>query len=90
MRNANGMGSVYKLKGNRRKPYIVRKTVGWDIDKETGKVKCLIDLDTVMPGSILYDVGDAIRYGANTASEEETDVPRKDVLRYEKCEAGRI
>lgn len=47
-------------------------------DKETGKVKCLIDLDTVMPGSILYDVGDAIRYGANTASEEETDVEKVD------------
>jgi len=30
MRNANGYGSVYKLSGNRRKPWIVRKTIGWD------------------------------------------------------------
>jgi len=41
MRLANGVGSVYKLSGNRRNPYIVRKTVGWDIDKETGKAKQL-------------------------------------------------
>lgn len=30
-------------------------------DKKTNDVKCVIDLDTVMPGSILYDFGDAIR-----------------------------
>ena len=39
MRLANGVGSVYKLSGNRRNPYIVRKTVGWDIDEETGKAE---------------------------------------------------
>lgn len=26
----NGYGTVYKLSGNRRKPYIARKTIGWD------------------------------------------------------------
>ena len=30
MRNPNGYGSVFKLSGNRRKPYIARKTKGWD------------------------------------------------------------
>lgn len=30
MRNPNGYGSVVKLSGNRRKPYAVRKTVGWN------------------------------------------------------------
>ena len=29
MRLPNGYGSVYKLSGKRRKPYIVRKTIGW-------------------------------------------------------------
>lgn len=29
MRNPNGYGSIYKLSGNRRKPFIVRKTIGW-------------------------------------------------------------
>ena len=39
MKLANGVGTVYKLSGNRRNPYIVRKTVGWDIDTETGTRK---------------------------------------------------
>ena len=30
-------------------------------DKETLKFKCVVDLDTVMPGTILYDFGDALR-----------------------------
>lgn len=34
MRLPNGYGSVYKLSGNRRKPYIVRKTVGWEGAKQ--------------------------------------------------------
>ncbi|SET56542.1 Site-specific recombinase XerD [Natronincola peptidivorans] len=34
MRLPNGYGSVYKLSGNRRKPWIARKTIGWD---ENGK-----------------------------------------------------
>ncbi len=46
------------------------------IDNTTGKAVCVIDLDTVMPGSILYDYGDAIRYGASTAAEDEPDVSK--------------
>ncbi len=46
------------------------------IDDATGKAICVIDLDTVMPGSILYDYGDAIRYGASTAAEDEPDVSK--------------
>lgn len=34
MRLPNGYGSVYKLSGNRRRPWIARKTIGWD---ENGK-----------------------------------------------------
>ena len=30
MKNPNGYGSVVKLSGNRRKPYAVRKTAGWN------------------------------------------------------------
>lgn len=37
---------------------------------------CLIDLDTVMSGSVLYDFGDALRFGASTASEDETDLDK--------------
>jgi integrase len=32
MRLPNGYGSVYKLSGNRRKPWVARKTTGWDFD----------------------------------------------------------
>lgn len=45
-------------------------------DRKTNLPRCMIDLDTVMPGSILYDLADAIRYSANTASEEETDLSK--------------
>jgi len=37
MRLPNGYGSVTRLKGNRRKPYIVRKTIGWHYDSEKDK-----------------------------------------------------
>ena len=35
---------------------------------------CLIDLDTVMPGYVHYDFGDAIRTGANRADEDSPDL----------------
>lgn len=35
---------------------------------------CVIDLDTVMPGAAAYDFGDSIRFGANTAAEDECDL----------------
>ena len=37
MKLPNGYGSIYKLSGKRRKPWIVRKTVGWKIDPVTHK-----------------------------------------------------
>lgn len=46
------------------------------IDNETDKAICVIDLDTVMPGSVLYDFGDAIRFGASTADEDEQDLSK--------------
>ena len=45
-------------------------------DKKTNKGICVVDLDTVMPGSSLYDFGDSIRFGANTAAEDETDLSK--------------
>lgn len=38
MKNPNGFGGITRLKGNRRKPYWVRITVGWDVTS-TGKQK---------------------------------------------------
>lgn len=45
-------------------------------DAETHKGLCVIDLDTIMPGLSLYDFGDAIRFGAKTADEDEPDLSK--------------
>ncbi|MBE6982329.1 MAG: aminoglycoside phosphotransferase family protein [Ruminococcaceae bacterium] len=44
------------------------------LDAETRKPLCVIDLDTVMPGSSLYDYGDSIRFGAATGAEDDAQV----------------
>lgn len=44
------------------------------MDNDTDEGICVIDLDTVMPGSVLYDFGDSIRFGASTADEDEQDL----------------
>jgi hypothetical protein len=46
------------------------------IDDRTGEGVCVIDLDTVMPGSVLYDFGDSVRLGAATADEDERDISK--------------
>jgi hypothetical protein len=46
------------------------------IDDHTGEGICVIDLDTVMPGSLLYDFGDLVRMGAATAAEDEPDLDK--------------
>ena len=46
------------------------------IDRESGEGICVIDLDTVMPGSVLADFGDSIRFGASSAAEDETDLDK--------------
>lgn len=46
---------------------------------EKNHAVCIVDLDTVMPGSILFDFGDAIRTGANFADEDEKDLSKVDI-----------
>ena len=46
------------------------------IDKKTKKALGLIDLDTVMNGTLLYDYGDALRLGASLAKEDEVDLSK--------------
>jgi hypothetical protein len=43
---------------------------------EKDKALCIIDLDTVMPGYIHYDFGDAIRTAANEAAEDEMELSK--------------
>ena len=46
------------------------------IDNATGKGLCVIDLDTVMPGSLLYDFGDSVRFAANNGAEDDRELDR--------------
>ena len=43
-------------------------------DIDSGKVRCIIDLDTVMPGSVLYDFGDAHRSLFIGSHEDDIDL----------------
>ena len=45
-------------------------------DSETKLPVAIIDLDTVMPSSPLYDFGDSIRIGTNTANDDEKDLSK--------------
>lgn len=59
-------------------------------DNVTRKPICIVDLDTVMPGLSLYDFGDSIRFGSNTASEDELDLSKVscDLTLYEAFTRG--
>ena len=46
------------------------------LDQQTRKALCVIDLDTVMPGLIAYDFGEAVRSGASTGEEDEQDLSK--------------
>lgn len=66
-----------------RRGELVRRNIHGDpkvsnvmIDDLTGKGTSIIDLDTVKPGLIHYDFGDALRSIANPAGEEEADLAR--------------
>jgi Ser/Thr protein kinase RdoA (MazF antagonist) len=48
-------------------------------DAGSGAWLCVVDLDTVMPGTALYDFGDLVRSSVSPADEDETDVSRIDV-----------
>lgn len=59
-------------------------------DKDTNETLAIIDLDTVMPGLIAYDFGDAIRFGANFTDEDEPDTSKTglDLVRFEAFTKG--
>lgn len=59
-------------------------------DNATGLPAAVIDLDTVMPGSYLYDFGDAIRSGSTHAAEDEVnlDLVDFDLELYESFTKG--
>nr|WP_184019922.1 aminoglycoside phosphotransferase family protein [Haloferula luteola] len=56
------------------------------LDEVTAEGVCVIDLDTTMPGSVLYDFGDMVRTICPSTREDEADLNRID-LRLDRFEA---
>jgi aminoglycoside phosphotransferase (APT) family kinase protein len=56
------------------------------IDDQTGEGICVIDLDTVMPGLVLYDFGDLCRTATRPTAEDEVDLSRVE-MRLDMFEA---
>ena len=59
-------------------------------DAQSGRARCVVDLDTCMPGWSLYDFGDLVRFTAATSTEDETDLERAgmDLALYQALVAG--
>jgi hypothetical protein len=47
-------------------------------DNRSHEAVCVVDLDTIMPGLLLYDYGDSLRFLGNTAAEDERDLRKVD------------
>ena len=60
------------------------------IHRGTGKGICMLDLDTVKPGTVLFDFGDCVRSAANPAGEDAIDQDRVhfDQACYDAVRAG--
>ncbi|MFD0896088.1 aminoglycoside phosphotransferase family protein [Luteolibacter ambystomatis] len=56
------------------------------LDDVTAEGVCVIDLDTTMPGSALYDFGDMVRTATPTTREDDTDLDKLDI-RLDRFEA---
>ncbi|MBQ7236980.1 MAG: aminoglycoside phosphotransferase family protein [Clostridia bacterium] len=61
-------------------------------DKTTGEALAVLDLDTVMPGAVAHDFGDAIRFIANTTLEDDPNVEdvSLDIDKYQAFTKGFI
>lgn len=46
------------------------------LDDKTGEQMCVVDLDTVMPGLVLYDFGDMVRTTTSPTLEDEVDLSK--------------
>lgn len=59
-------------------------------DNDTKEHLCVIDLDTVMPGLIGFDFGDAIRFIANTSAEDEPNLSKVelDINKFQAFSSG--
>lgn len=73
------MGTIYRLGKQGKLPLrITHNDTKFNnvLLDEHDRAQCVIDLDTVMPGFVAYDFGDAIRTIVNHAPEDEEDLER--------------
>jgi Ser/Thr protein kinase RdoA (MazF antagonist) len=89
--NRKGWAAV--LENGRRENQLRTRVIHGDpkisnimINRITGKAASIIDLDTVMPGLVQYDIGDCLRSCCNTEAEDGADFS---AVRFdlERCEA---
>lgn len=80
LKRADDFSAITKLLGTEEVPYRVThndtKVNNVLMNKDTGNFLAVIDLDTVMPGSLLFDYGDGVRSTASSAKEDETDLSK--------------
>jgi Ser/Thr protein kinase RdoA (MazF antagonist) len=60
------------------------------MDKNTGEAVCVIDLDTVMAGTLIYDFGDLVRTSVSLVAEDETNLDKVQIRMniFEKLAEG--
>jgi Ser/Thr protein kinase RdoA (MazF antagonist) len=60
------------------------------LDTATGEAMCVVDLDTVMPGCVLYDFGDMVRTTTSPTMEDELDLSkvRMQMVMFKKLAEG--
>jgi len=79
-KRANQFGLFWEALHEQRLPWRVThndtKLDNILFDLDTHQAICLIDLDTIMPGSALFDFGDALRAMGNPAAEDELDLTK--------------
>jgi Ser/Thr protein kinase RdoA (MazF antagonist) len=75
-RRADGMLAVQRMRRDGRIPERITHNdtkINNVLFDRAGRALCVVDLDTVMPGCVHFDFGDAIRTCANTGAEDEPD-----------------
>lgn len=79
---ANDMGSIARLGNQGKLPLrITHNDTKFNnvLLNANDEAQCVIDLDTVMPGYVAFDFGDAVRTTINTAAEDEADLDKIDL-----------
>ena len=86
---ANKLRTIQKLASAGELPYRITHNdpkLNNVLFNNQGEAKCVVDLDTVMPGLVHFDFGDGVRTSASSTIEDEEDTSKVDID-FEKFEA---